>query len=111
MFHLAELGIPLAEVNKLFLTHLHSDHVIDIPDVFLTPWASTVARKVPFQVWGPAGTRDLMDHIQEAFAFDIHIRRDIDERFSKEGITVSAHDIEQGTVFEQNGIQGHCVSR
>src|SRR5262245_3997055 len=39
-FRLSQVGLNLAEVRKLFLTHLHSDHVIGIPDLFLTPWSA-----------------------------------------------------------------------
>lgn len=99
-----QYGIRLGGVSKVFVTHLHSDHVIGIPDLFLTPWASEEARKVPFEVWGPPGTREMMDHMQKAFAFDIRIRRDVDEKYSKEGITVSSHDIKEGAVFEKNGV-------
>jgi ribonuclease Z len=47
----------------------------------------------------------MMDHMQKAFAFDIRIRRDVDEKYSKEGITVSSHDIKEGAVFERNGVK------
>ena len=40
---------------------------------------------MPLEVWGPDGTRDMMRHLQEAFAFDIHMRRDVDESFSPGG--------------------------
>jgi ribonuclease Z len=102
---MAEYGIRLGGVSKLFVTHLHSDHIIGIPDLFLTPWSSQEARKVPFEVWGPSGTREMMDYMQKAFAFDIRIRRDVDEKFSKEGITVSSHDIKEGVIFEENGVK------
>ncbi len=102
---MAQYGIRLGGVSKLFVTHLHSDHIIGIPDLFLTPRASEEARKVPFEVWGPPGTREMMDHMQKAFAFDIRIRRDVDEKYSKEGITVSSHDIKEGVVFEKNGVK------
>jgi len=102
---LTQYGIRLGKVSKLFLTHLHSDHVVDIPDLFLTPWASGEARQVPFEVWGPPGTRDMMDALQKAFAFDIHIRRDVDEKYSKAGISVESHDIKEGVVFEKNGVK------
>jgi ribonuclease BN (tRNA processing enzyme) len=36
---LAQLGVPVASVSRLFLTHLHSDHVVQIPDLLLTGWA------------------------------------------------------------------------
>lgn len=33
---LAQVGAPLGSISRLFLTHLHSDHVIQIPDLLLT---------------------------------------------------------------------------
>jgi len=99
---MAEMGMLLGEVNKLFITHLHSDHVIGIPDLYLTGWASQ-GRVVPLRVWGPAGTRDMMTHLQKAFAFDVHVRRDVDELFPAEGIKTVATDIREGVIYEENG--------
>ena len=89
----------LSDLHRVFLTHLHSDHVVDIPDLMLTPWSAAPGRKVPLEVWGPDGTRDMMRHLEEAFAFDIHVRRDVDENFSPDGIRVIAHDIQ--VLFER----------
>ena len=47
----------------------------------------------------------MMDNIQRAFAFDIHIRRDVDEKIPGEGINVLSHDIKEGTVFEKDGVK------
>src|SRR5881394_3323228 len=52
-----QLRIPLGSV-KLFLTHLHSDHTVGIPDLWLTgilpvPFGG---RTSPFRVWGPEGS-------------------------------------------------------
>jgi ribonuclease Z len=100
---LFQLKVPFTEVTALFLTHLHSDHTVGIPDVWLTGWIR--GRKVPLRVWGPAGTRDMMSHLAQAYAFDIHIRRDVDEKFPGEAVTVAAQDISQGVVYEKNGIK------
>ena len=105
MRRLAQAGIPMDGVTKLFITHLHSDHVVDVSDLLLTPWSAPSARKVPLEVWGPEGTGDMMDHLQKAFAYDIHIRRDVDEKFSPEGIEVISHDIGEGTVYEKKGVK------
>ena len=59
MQRLVEAGFPMNAVTKLFLTHLHSDHVLDVPDLMLTPWSSAPERKVPLEIWGPQGTRDM----------------------------------------------------
>src|SRR3954468_3093898 len=105
MQRLVQAGFPMSAVTKLFLTHLHSDHVIGVPDLMLTPWAAPPERKVPLEVWGPDGTRDMMRHLEEAFAFDIHMRRDVDESFSADGIRMVAHDIQPGKVYEKNGVR------
>ncbi|MBW8868585.1 MAG: MBL fold metallo-hydrolase, partial [Acidobacteria bacterium] len=74
---LAQAGVPIRSITRVFLTHLHSDHVLQLPDLLLTGWAGG-QRAVPLEVWGPAGTHAMMTHLQEAFAFDIQMRRDID---------------------------------
>jgi ribonuclease Z len=101
---LSRLGIPLADARKVFLTHLHSDHVIGIPELYVFPWESA-GRTLPFEVWGPSGTKSMMDHLQRAFAADIHTRRDVDEKFPAEGIRTIAHDIREGVVYESNGVR------
>ena len=105
MERLVRAGLPMGAVNKLFLTHLHSDHVIDIPDLMLSPWSALSARKVPLEVWGPPGTRKMMQHLLAAFEFDIHMRRDMDEHASPEGIRVIARDMREGTVYDANGVR------
>jgi ribonuclease Z len=98
-----QLKIPFATVNALFLTHLHSDHIVGIPDLLLTGWLR--GRATPFQVWGPEGTSEMMSHLEQAYQFDIHIRRDVDEKMSAQGVVVAATDIEQGVVYQSDGIK------
>jgi ribonuclease Z len=73
-----------------------------MPDILLTGWTS--GRKTPLRVWGPSGTKKMMADLVKAFAFDIHIRRDVDEKFSKEGIIVEPNDIHEGIVYKHNGV-------
>ncbi len=47
----------------------------------------------------------MMEHMQQAFAFDIHVRRDVDERLPGDGIKVASHDIKQGVVFDEQGVK------
>ncbi|HWR16285.1 MAG TPA: MBL fold metallo-hydrolase [Terriglobales bacterium] len=105
LIRMTQAGVPLEKITKLFLTHLHSDHIVDIPDLLLTPWSGRTARSVPLEVWGPTGTSAMMGHLQKAFEFDIHVRRDLDEKFSPDGIRVVSHDIKEGTVYEKNGVR------
>ena len=101
---LVRASISPKDVTKVFLTHLHSDHIISLPELFLYPWASQ-GRTAPLYVWGPSGTRAMMDNLVKAFAFDIRVRRDVDEKFSATGIKVVASDIRQGTIYESNGVK------
>ncbi|HKX27314.1 MAG TPA: MBL fold metallo-hydrolase [Blastocatellia bacterium] len=101
---LARAAVNPADVTRVFITHLHSDHVISLPELMISPWASQ-GRKVPLEVWGPEGTRAMMQKFQEALAFDIHMRRDVDEKFPAEGVRVLAKDIREGTVYESNGVK------
>lgn len=100
---LEQTGVAFADVSALFLTHLHSDHIVGIPDFWLSGWIQ--GRKVPFRVWGPAGTKRMMAHLNEAYEFDIHIRRDVDEKLPGQGAAVEAKDIEQGVVYENKGVK------
>jgi ribonuclease Z len=102
---LVESGLPMDAVSRLFLTHLHSDHIVDLPSFILLPWAAPSARDVPLEVWGPDGTRDMVRHLEQAFAFDIHMRRDVDERASPKGIEVVGRDVREGTVYDQGGVK------
>jgi ribonuclease Z len=95
--------VPFASVTALFLTHLHSDHIVGIPDFWLSGWI--MGRKSPLRVWGPAGTKEMMSHLEQAYQYDIHIRRDVDEKLPADGIITDAHDIVQGVVYESGGVK------
>jgi len=100
---LSQAGVPFSSVTALFLTHLHSDHVVGVPDLWLTGWI--MGRKTPLRVWGPAGTVEMMKHLEEAYAFDVHVRRDVDEKLDAQGAVLSGKDINEGVVYESNGVK------
>jgi ribonuclease Z len=100
---LTEYGISLAAVDKLFLTHLHSDHILSIPDLLLVGWTS--GRKTPLQVWGPTGTKNMMDYLGKAFEFDIKVRSDFDDRLPLEAVRTVTKEIDEGVIYENNGVK------
>lgn len=83
-----EAGLRGQKLAAGFITHLHSDHVAELPAFLLYNWGSPVngyTQPVPF--YGPgqdpdivaagtalAGTRGLFDGIREAFSYDIDVR-------------------------------------
>jgi ribonuclease Z len=100
---LYQLKISFNDISMLLLTHLHSDHTVGIPDLWLTGWV--MGRTTPLPVWGPVGTKAMMEHLQEAYAFDIHIRRDVDTKLTGTGAEVVARDIEEGVVYNSAGVK------
>jgi len=100
---LFQLKIRFSEITGLFLTHLHSDHVVGIPDLWLTGWINQAwgGRQVPLPVWGPLGTKEMMFHLEKAYQFDIRIR----SHYPKEGVTVIAEEFTGGVVYEKNGLK------
>lgn len=101
-----QLRIPLGQVTALFLTHLHSDHVNGIPDFWLTGWLATnyAGRKTPLQIWGPAGTKEMMSFLEKAFQADYRIRIE-DEKLPPEAFNGIAQDIKEGVIYEKNGVK------
>ncbi len=89
----------------MFLTHLHSDDVAGVAEFpWSFAWASS-GRSVPLQVWGPRGTRGMVGHLQKAFAFDIRIPRDVDEKFPADGIKANVTDIHEGVVYSASEVK------
>ena len=81
-----------------FLTHLHSDHTIGLPDLLLTPWV--LERNVPLEIYGPVGTKHLADHIVEAYKADIDYRLNGLEPANENGWQAITHEFEEtGTIF------------
>jgi ribonuclease Z len=97
---MTRLAVNPVDVTRIFLTHLHSDHVISLPELLLFPWPQ--GRKTPLEVWGPTGTRSMMQKLQEAFASDIRNRRHL---LPAEGVNVVATEIREGVVYESNGVK------
>jgi ribonuclease Z len=104
---LYQLGVPLGQIDALWLTHYHSDHTVGIPDLWLTGWLQShfATRTVPFRVIGPIGAKNLMSHLEKAYALDIRIRME-DEKLPPEGAAVVVQEFNgDGVVFEKNGVR------
>lgn len=104
---LYQLGVPLGRIDALLLTHYHSDHVVGIPDLWLTGWLQShyTARANPFRVIGPTGAASLMAHLQRAYALDIEIRVE-DEKLLAEAAAVAVEEFNNdGVVYDRGGLR------
>lgn len=101
MQRLFQLGVSTADLDAIFLTHLHSDHVVGLVDLWLTGWVVD-RRERPLRVYGPVGTRALVDHLRQAFAFDVEIRI-AEARRSPDGVRIEVVEIEDGFAWARGG--------
>lgn len=100
---LAAAGLPIDGVSALFITHLHSDHTLGLPDLIFTSWV--MGRRTPLQAFGPRGLRAMTSHIIAAWAEDIRIRTSGLEHETPNGYRVAVHEIAPGVVFDSGGVR------
>jgi ribonuclease BN (tRNA processing enzyme) len=101
----AQRGFPELAADRLsivFITHLHSDHTIGLPDLMLTPWV--LERRVPLEVYGPPGIKAMTDHLLAAYDEDIRMRQGGLEPDKHEGYKVNAHEIAAGEVYRDSNV-------
>jgi ribonuclease Z len=101
---LTELKVRWQDVQGVFLTHLHSDHVVGFPDLWLTGWLIVPGRNVPLQVWGPRGTAAMMSHLQQAYEYDVRIRIQNDGA-SPDGAALVVTEIGESVVYDNAGVK------
>ncbi len=95
-------GLEVRRLNRLFITHLHSDHTLGFPDLILTPW--TLDRNEPLEVYGPRGTMAMAGHLLQAFREDIENRTSGLEPANRTGYKVNVHEIAPGEIYKDANI-------
>ena len=58
----AEAGLDFTRLEAVFLTHLHADHIGDLPGMLLYPWGVRTGDNgplAPIRVYGPSQPRTL----------------------------------------------------
>jgi ribonuclease Z len=89
-------------VTKIFLTHLHSDHIEDLPSIWITPWFM-FGRKARLEVWGPAGTGQMIEGMRMMYGHDLEHRAN--PVFKREYLDIAVHEIAPGVAYEERGIK------
>jgi len=65
---LAKAGINFEGIGWIFITHFHPDHTADmIHFIFASRNPSIIDRRKPFIITGPAGTKNLILHLQDSY--------------------------------------------
>ena len=98
---LVDAGISLKALDLIFITHLHSDHVLELGPLIHTAWAAGLA--TPVTVFGPRGTGRYWQRFCEAVEFDIDIRI-VDEGRPDIRKLVSVAEFGEGSVLDERGL-------
>ena len=109
MQRLFQINRNASEFNKLFLTHLHSDHTTGIPDLWITGRLLNRTES-PLRIWGQKGTRDMIRHLQEAFKIDTKVRsvaRVVHDgvEWQVDGLKIEVNEFDEGYIYEENNVR------
>ncbi|BCH34419.1 hydrolase [Mesorhizobium sp. L-8-10] len=98
---LTEAGVGLKTLDLVFITHLHSDHVLELGPLLHTAWTAGLARTV--RVYGPAGTGHYWQRFLQSMEFDIEIRIGDEGRPDLRDLVV-VEEFTEGPVMEAGGL-------
>jgi ribonuclease Z len=102
------LGLPVTSTTKVFISHLHADHVGDMPTLL---WSLAKAgRRDPVEVWGPAGREESLGtaaytmHLEAAHAWDFAAMGGHPGQSGARTVTTEVPYDRTATVYERNGV-------
>ena len=97
---LTAAGIPLTSLRHIFITHLHSDHILDYGNLILLAWA--VGLETRLDTWGPPPLERMTQLFFEMNAYDIKIRI-ADETYPPLVPLVHPHEVTRGGTVMNDG--------
>lgn len=100
---LAAAHLPVNGPTATFITHLHTDHTLGLPDLIFTSWIAR--RQKPLEVYGPHGLANMVHHILAAWSEDTAIRINGLEHETPAGYRVNVHEISPGVVYDSGGVK------
>ena len=98
---LVQAGVRPYDWPPVFITHHHSDHVIDLGHLLITRWI--VGQNTPLAVYGPAGTRRQVDLLLAYLHWDVEVRRA--HMHERQPPAVQVTEIEEGRILERDGLR------
>ena len=100
---LSEFGLAPSEIDVILITHLHSDHIVDLYQLYISGWHT--GRTKPFKIVRPKGIKKFFDKTIEAFADELNLRVDWEKRPNHEGLDIEITEIDKEFVYESMGIK------
>ncbi len=101
-------ALKVTSLSRVFLTHLHSDHTLGLPDLMFSPWV--LERPVPLDVYGPKGTADMTAHLEAAWKEDIAVRLFGLEPQHTRNYRAVVHEITPGRVYQDGKVTVDAIA-
>lgn len=100
---LLAVGLTGADLDAVLLTHLHSDHIVDLFQLVISSWHQ--GRERPQRVYGPRGTRRYVEGLMDLWQPELKQRIAHEQRPSSAALQVEVSEIAPGPVFESFGLR------
>ena len=99
-------GITAEDMKYLFLTHLHPDHTVDLPSMLIAPYV--LGRDGPLKIYGPTGTRAMVEHVLEAYKIGLHELQYFGPR-KRPNVELDITEIAEGIIFKDERIEVEAI--
>ena len=90
------------EIENIFFTHLHSDHILGFADILMTGWV--YHRQEPLNIFGPPGTTNFIESTIKSFEEDIKVRSLPPENLNVNNLNSNIEIIFNGYTYKKNGL-------
>ncbi len=87
-------GVPGRYLDAIFLTHLHSDHIVDLYQLIVSSWHQ--GRDRPQRVYGPAGTKRYVEGLMALWKPELDLRIKHEARPSTEALKLEVEEVAAG---------------
>ena len=95
------------DLNRLFITHLHADHTVGLPDLLFTPWIH--GREEVIHAYGPAELAPMVEHI--LLAYRENIREHLQAHpVTPDGYKIETHEARAGQCYQDARLTVYALS-
>ena len=94
---LVEHGLQGSQIDGLLLTHLHSDHIVDLFQLIISSWHQ--GRSRPQKIFGPPGTKNYVEQLMNLWRSEIKQRIVHEQRPSTKALEIEITEIDNRTLM------------